>query len=238
MLILNNNFNDFGDLNEIAINEGFILLIDKPITWSSFDVVNKLRFATKILKVGHAGTLDPLATGLMIVAFGKATKKIDSLVLLSKKYKAVFRLGATTQSDDSEYPEENISDVNHIDLQQIQTSIQNNFLGTISQMPPNFSAKKVNGKRAYKFAREGKSVELSPVELTINQYDVLSYNQPFLEVLIDCSKGTYIRSLARDLGKQLGCGAYMSSLIRTEIGEYKLEDAFELNEFIKIINND
>ncbi len=232
MLILNNCFSNFNELTEIANNEGFVLLVNKPITWSSFDVVNKLRFATKIKKVGHAGTLDPLATGLMLIAFGKATKKIDSLVLLNKKYKAIFKLGATTKSDDSEYPEENIKNASNIDQLLIKNTINSNFIGKITQMPPNFSAKKIKGKRAYKIAREGKEVELAPVELTINQFEIINYDNPFVEVLIDCSKGTYIRSLARDLGEKLHCGAYMSNLVRTEIGEYRLDDAFELNDFI------
>lgn len=238
MKIFDNQIQDLSNFNEIASEEGCLVLINKPIEWTSFDVVNKLRYATKVKKVGHAGTLDPLATGLVLIAFGKATKQINDLVLLNKVYKAIFRLGATTLSDDSEYPEENLKSLRGINIGIIKNIIATKFIGEIEQLPPQFSAKKVKGKRAYKSAREGKEVELAPVTLTINKYEVLNYLEPFLEVLIDCSKGTYIRSLARDLGKELDCGGYMSALTRISVGEFELEKAFQLNDFIKLINND
>lgn len=238
MKIIDNQADELSNFAEIANDEGCIVLIDKPIEWTSFDVVNKLRYASKVKKVGHAGTLDPLATGLVLIAFGKATKQINDLVLLNKVYKAIFRLGATTLSDDSEYPEENLKPLKSINIELIENIIKDNFLGEIQQMPPQFSAKKVKGKRAYKSAREGKEVELAPVNLKINKFDILNYQEPFLEVLIDCSKGTYIRALARDLGQKLDCGGYMSGLIRTSIGEFKLDKAFQIDEFIEKLNND
>lgn len=238
MQIFDNNFEDFDKLNEIALDEGAILLINKPLTWTSFDVVNKVRYTTKVKKVGHAGTLDPLATGLIILALGKATKQIDNLVLLNKVYKAIFRLGATTQSFDSEFPEENVKPTYNINISQIVNLINEKFTGEISQIPPQFSAKKIKGKRAYLSAREGKEVVLAPVTLTINKFEVTNYNEPFLESIIDCSKGTYIRALARDIGEELGVGGYMCNLVRESIGEYKLENAFDLDEFIERVNND
>lgn len=238
MQIFDNGFEDFKNLNKIALEEGAILLINKPLTWTSFDVVNKIRYITKVKKVGHAGTLDPLATGLIILALGKATKQIDNLVLLNKVYKAIFRLGATTQSYDSEFPEENIKPTHTIKLSQIEKLIVEKFTGEITQTPPQFSAKKIKGKRAYLSAREGKEVILAPVTLTINKFEVTNYNEPFLESIIDCSKGTYIRALARDIGEELGVGGYMCNLVRESIGEYKLENAFELDEFIEKVNYD
>lgn len=238
MIVIDSNFEDIDKLNEIALDEGALLLINKPLSWTSFDVVNKVRYVTKVKKVGHAGTLDPLATGLILLGLGKGTKKIDQLILLNKVYKAIFRLGATTQSYDSEFPEENIKQIRNIDLNKIQNLINEKFTGEISQIPPQFSAKKVKGKRAYLSAREGKEVELAPVNLTINKFEVIRYQEPFLESIIDCSKGTYIRAIARDLGEELGCGGYMCNLVRESIGEYKLEDAFELTEFIDRVSND
>lgn len=238
MIIVNNTFSDFEKFTELSNEEGLLALINKPKTWTSFDVVNKLRYTSKIKKVGHAGTLDPLAEGLVLIAFGKATKKINDLILLNKNYLAEFKLGATTKSYDSEFEEENILDSSKIDLETIKNEIKNNFLGEIEQIPPVFSAKKVNGKRAYKLARNEKEVKLQAVSVFIHNFEVINFENPYLELNIDCSKGTYIRALARDLGEKLGVGAYMSDLKRTSIGEFKLEDALSIEEFISEFNYD
>ena len=193
----------------------------------------------KVKKVGHAGTLDPLAEGLVLVAFGKkATKEINNLILLKKRYLAQFKLGATTKSYDSEFEEENIKDTSAVNLKIIQELIANNFIGEISQMPPDFSAKKINGTRAYNLARKEKEVKLNPVSVFIHNFDVISYDNPFVNVDIECSKGTYIRAIARDLGDELSCGGYMTKLLRTSIGDYKLENALSIDEFIGKINYD
>jgi tRNA pseudouridine55 synthase len=238
MQIVDSNFTDFDKFVKISNEEGILALINKPITWTSFDVVNKLRYASKVKKVGHAGTLDPLAEGLVLIAFGKATKKINDLILLKKRYIAEFKLGAITKSYDSEYEEEEIKSIDNIDYEKVNKTIKSNFIGTISQIPPIFSAKKVNGKRAYKLARNEKEIELQPVDVEIYKYDILNFNLPYINFDIECSKGTYIRALARDLGKELKCGAYMTKLNRTSIGQYSLEFALNIEEFINKINYD
>lgn len=238
MIIVNNTFSDFEKFTELSNEEGLLALINKPKTWTSFDVVNKLRYTSKVKKVGHAGTLDPLAEGLVLIAFGKATKKINDLILLNKNYLAEFKLGATSKSYDSEFEEENIQDSSKIDLETIKNEIENNFLGEIEQIPPVFSAKKVNGKRAYKLARNEKEVKLQAVSVFIHNFEVINFENPYLKLNIDCSKGTYIRALARDLGEKLGVGAYMSDLKRTSIGDFKLEDALSIEEFISEFNYD
>lgn len=239
MQIVDKNFQNFDKFLEISNEEGTFALINKPKTWTSFNVVNKLRFATKVKKVGHAGTLDPLAEGLVLIAFGKkATKEINNLVLLKKRYKAEFKLGATTKSYDSEFEEENLKDTSEVNLELIKELISNKFINEISQLPPIFSAKKINGTRAYNLARKEKEVKLNPVSVFIHNFDIISYNNPLLEVDIECSKGTYIRSIARDLGDELNCGGYMTKLLRTSIGDYKLENALSIDEFISRINYD
>lgn len=211
---------------------GQMLLIDKPKTWTSFDVVNKIRYAIRIKKVGHAGTLDPLATGLLILCTGKFTKKLTDLQGLDKKYEVVFKLGATTASYDAEHPEENLIDASHIEEAQVSAMMQK-FTGEIEQTPPVYSAVKVDGKRAYKSARKGKAVVIKSRQVTVYAFDSLKEVGPNeYSANIHCSKGTYIRSLVHDLGQALGVGAYIRELRRTSIGEQRIEDAWVLEEFL------
>lgn len=208
-----------------------VLLIDKPKGWTSFDVVKKVRGILKIKKVGHAGTLDPLATGLLIVCTGKMTKTIDSIQAQTKEYEVEFRLGATTPSYDAEFPAENIVDARHITQEQVAEAIKA-FVGEISQLPPQFSAVKVDGKRAYAAARAGQTVEVKPRTITVYEYELLEFRPAenaesgaWGRARIRCSKGTYIRSLAHDLGQVLGVGGYILELRRTKIGDYDVRNA-------------
>lgn len=218
--------------------KGETLLFDKELDWTSFDLVRKLRnFLTretgiKKLKVGHAGTLDPKATGLMIVCTGKQTKNIDLLQAKEKEYIAQIKLGATTPSFDLESAEDEIFPTDHLTLELVQIALAS-FMGEIEQVPPMFSAVKIDGKRAYEHARKGTYLVLQPKRITISELEVLEFSQNKIVLRIVCSKGTYIRSLARDLGIALNCGAYLVGLIRTRIGEMRLEDAWDLEEFIK-----
>ncbi len=211
--------------------EGYVWLIDKPQGWTSFDVVNKIRHVTRLKKVGHAGTLDPLATGLLILCGGKMTKQIDQIQGQEKEYICTVKLGVTTASYDAEQPEENIQPVDHITAVAVAQALVA-FRGDIEQVPPIFSAVKVDGKRAYKSAREGKSIEMPPRKVTISELELVRYEGPEkVELRIVCSKGTYIRSLARDLGDALGVGGYLSSLRRTRIGAYQVTDALTVDHF-------
>ncbi len=209
--------------------EGEIFYVDKPLTWTSFDVVKRVRGElsrrTKIkkLKVGHAGTLDPLATGVMIVVTGRATKRIEELQAHVKEYEAVIRLGATTPSFDletevdAEYPWEHIT---RESVEQVLTQ----FTGRIQQVPPAYSACKVDGKRAYKMARKGKTVEIKAKELVIDEIELLECNLPEIRIRVVCSKGTYIRALARDIAEALGSGGHLTALRRTRVGDVKVAD--------------
>ncbi len=210
-------------------DEGRILLIDKPLGWTSFDVVNKLRYKLKTKKIGHAGTLDPLATGLLILCTGKMTKRIDEFQAQEKEYTGSFTIGQTTPSYDLETtPSEPVSTDTVSDS--VIYLAAKKLSGTISQIPPLHSAIKVNGKRAYKLARKGETVELKPREVTISEFEITLIRKPIVEFRIVCSKGTYIRSLARDFGIEVGVGAYLSKLCRTRIGEFKLANAQQLDE--------
>ncbi len=216
--------------------EGEVLLFDKPLEWTSFDLVNKVRrlicnaMHIKKLKVGHAGTLDPLASGLMIICTGKATKTIDSYQAEEKEYIATMQLGATTPSFDLETEIDNHYPTEHINIELINTVIQD-FIGELDQVPPSFSAVKVNGKRAYEFAREGKDPNLKPKKLVIKEIEVLSFEDLKLELRILCSKGTYIRGLARDIGFALNSGAHLTALIRTKIGLFSLNNTISIESF-------
>lgn len=208
-----------------------VLLIDKPKGWTSFDVVKKVRGTLKIKKVGHAGTLDPLATGLLIVCTGKMTKTIDSIQAQTKEYIVDFRLGATTPSYDAEFPAENIVDARHITAEAVAAAILP-FIGEISQLPPQFSAVKVDGKRAYAAARAGQTVEVKPRFITVHAYELLDFRPAadaesgvWGRARITCSKGTYIRTLVHDLGQALGVGGYILELRRTRIGDYHVDNA-------------
>lgn len=207
---------------------GEVLLLDKPKGWTSFDVVKKVRWLIKTKKVGHAGTLDPLATGLLILCTGKMTKTIDSIQAQEKEYLVEFRLGATTPSYDAEFPPENLKDCSHITREMIMAEIEA-FKGAISQLPPQFSAVKVDGKRAYESARAGQTVEIKPRTITVYDYELLEFRAPdWASARIRCSKGTYIRTLVHDLGQRLGVGAYILELRRTRIGDYRVEDAYTI----------
>ena len=220
---------------------GEVLLFDKDLEWTSFDLVNRVRntlcrkMEIKKMKVGHAGTLDPLATGLLILCTGKSTKKIESLQGLKKEYTATFKLGATTPSFDMETEEDSNRDNSHVTKELIDETIKK-FLGEIEQIPPIFSAVKVKGKRAFNYARNGEDVKLRPRKIVINNIEVESFKLPYLKIKVECSKGTYIRSLARDIGEELKCGAYLTELRRTKIGDYKVENAITVNYFLENLN--
>jgi len=217
-------------MTNLLPKSGF-LLIDKPAGWTSFDVVAKLRRITGVRKIGHAGTLDPFATGLLIVAVGKdATKQMDQFVKLTKAYEATFVLGATSTTHDPEGDiVQNVNPESRIQNREpIESAIQA-LTGRLDQIPPMHSAIKVGGKRLYKLARQGKEIERKPRSIIVHAFEVLEYAWPELRVHILCSSGTYIRALARDLGTALGIGAYASALRRTKIGEYSVEDALSLD---------
>lgn len=217
---------------ENTYQEGRLLLINKPLTWTSFDVVKKLRNTLQVKKIGHAGTLDPLATGLLIIGTGKFTKKLNELQGLDKTYTGFFEIGKTTPSYDLETEFDSELDWNHINDEDLEAA-RLKFIGEISQIPPAHSAVKVDGERAYKKARKNKEVKLEPRSLTIHRFEIETKNLPEVSFEVTCSKGTYIRSLAHDFGRELGVGAYLKKLIRTQVGDYKLEDAVELDEFIR-----
>ncbi len=216
--------------------EGQILLFDKPLYWTSFDLVNKVRiiirstFGIKKIKVGHAGTLDPLASGLMIICTGRATKKIDDFRDLDKEYVATFHLGATTPSFDLETETDNTFPTDHITEELVREKL-NCFLGEQKQLPPMYSAKLIAGKRAYEYARKGEHKELEPVTVVFREIELLSCEIPDITVRLVCSKGTYIRSFARDFGAALNSGSYLSALQRTAIGSFRIEGAYEIEKF-------
>lgn len=215
--------------------EGKLLLINKPLNWTSFDVVKKIRSTIKIKKVGHAGTLDPLATGLLIVCTGKFTKKINEYMAREKEYTGSFTLGATTPTYDLESEPENFKDYQNITGERLQEVTQQ-FTGQIQQVPPAHSAIKQDGKPVYEKARRGIKVKIEPRTITINEFTITGIELPKVYFTVVCSTGTYIRSLANDFGEALGCGAHLSSLCRTRIGEFKLEDAMSMEDFQQMAN--
>lgn len=206
-----------------------VLLLNKPLGWTSFDVVNKLRKKLKIKKIGHAGTLDPLATGLLVICTGKMTKQIDGYQAQEKEYTGKLILGQTTPSHDLETPVTEPVSIEHLSESELITAAKK-FQGTIQQVPPLHSAIKIDGKRAYAFARKGKEVELKPREVVVSAFEITEVQKPTITFRIVCSKGTYIRSLARDFGNELGVGAYLSELCRTRIGDFRLEQALSLDD--------
>ncbi len=215
---------------------GKVLLIDKPLEWTSFDAVRKIRNAIKIKKVGHAGTLDPLATGLLIVCTGKFTKKINEYMGQPKEYTGTITIGATTPTYDLESEPQNFKSYNHITSDSILAATKP-FTGDILQYPPQHSAIKKDGKRLYESARKGIEVKVDPRPVSIFNFEITSINLPQIHFKVNCSTGTYIRSLANDFGNQLGVGAYLSSLRRTKIGDFKVEDAMSINEFLESLAN-
>ena len=216
-------------------------MINKPLRWTSFDVVRKIRNLIRIKKVGHAGTLDPLATGLLIICTGRFTKKINEYMAQEKEYTGSFTLGATTASYDLEQEPGNFKSFDHLTENEIRSATAQ-FTGEIMQVPPAHSAIQINGKRVYELARQGKEVIIEPRKVTVKEYEITKIEMPLVYFRIVCSTGTYIRSLANDLGKALGCGAHLSSLCRTRIGEFKVEDAMSMETFeeqvIKIKNSE
>ncbi len=210
--------------------EGKVLLFDKPLTWTSFNVVSKVRYLTKVKKVGHAGTLDPLATGLLIVCTGKFTKKINEYMGMTKEYVGTITLGSTTPSFDLETNPENFKDTLHLIPENI-VATTTQFTGNILQMPPQHSAIKKDGKRLYESAREGVFVEVAPRPVTIYSFEIEKIELPIVHFKVVCSTGTYIRSLANDFGAALGVGGYMSSLCRTKIGDFDIADAMSVADF-------
>ena len=219
----------------LHLREGEVLYFDKPLTWTSFDLVNKFRYRAcrrmgiKKLRVGHAGTLDPLASGVMILCTGRATKQIDVLQAGTKEYIAAIRLGATTPSFDKETEPDAFFPYEHITRQSI-LDILPRFTGTIEQVPPIFSAVRVNGKRAYDLARKGKEVEMKTRTLQIDEIELLEYALPLITLRIVCSKGTYIRALARDIATALESGGHLEALRRTRVGNARIEDCLSMDE--------
>ena len=219
-----------------------VLYFDKPLGWTSFNLVNRVRgvlsrhLGVKKLKVGHAGTLDPLASGVMILCTGKNTKLIESFQYQTKEYVATIKLGATTPSFDleteidAEYPTE------HITEELVKETLAK-FIGEIQQIPPTYSAIKINGKRAYEYARKGDEVELKPKTLVIDEIELLEYKMPEIVVRVVCSKGTYIRALARDIGEALQSGGHLTALRRTRIGDIRVENCLQYDVFVKNLNN-
>ena len=226
----------------LDFQNGEIILIDKELNWTSFDVVSKLRNSIKKkldlkkIKVGHAGTLDPLATGLLIICTGKMTKRIDEFSCLNKTYTGKITIGSTTPSYDLETKPNVYYPTDHVNDELIQNTAKK-FIGKILQKPPIFSAVKKNGVRLYKLARRGVDVKVEKREITIHDFTITSINFPEIEFSVCCSKGTYIRSLANDFGKELGSGAHLSELRRTPIGEYSVYKSFKLMNFIRNIGD-
>ncbi len=215
--------------------EGLVLLVDKPLQWTSFDVVRKIRNLIRIKKVGHAGTLDPLATGLLILCTGRFTKKINEYMAQEKEYTGDLTLGAVTPTYDLESKPENFKDTGFITRDKILDAAKQ-FVGEIMQVPPAHSAIKIDGKRVYELARQGKEVKIEPRKISIKEFEIINIKMPVISFRVVCSTGTYIRSLANDFGAALGCGAYLSSLCRTRIGDSKLEDAGSMKEWEEEIN--
>ncbi len=215
-------------------SEGLIILINKPKDWTSFDVVKKVRTLLKLKKVGHSGTLDPKAEGLMVVATNKMTKQLENYSQLEKEYIGKMILGARTPSYDAETEISEISDYSNINKNDLE-KVFLQFTGNITQIPPMYSAVKYRGKPLYKYARKGRKLDLTQRGITISELKLIDFQPPEVTFRVTCSKGTYIRSLVNDIGNSLGCGAYLLELVRTRIGSYKLENALTIEELTKKI---
>jgi tRNA pseudouridine55 synthase len=220
------------DVNSYTIY-GILNLFKAP-GWTSYDVVRKITYISRIKKVGHAGTLDPFASGVLLIALGRATKKIISLQELDKEYVCEIQLGMVTNTLDVTGEIIQTFPTEQLDEQQVEKAVQQ-FVGEIEQVPPQFSAIKIKGKRAYQFAREGRLIELSPRKIQIYGIDVLEMQLPSIKLKIRCAKGTYIRSLARDIGEKLGCGGFVKSLARTRIGPYRIEDSLPIERLVQLL---
>lgn len=224
------------DLKGINFPEGYVAVIDKPLEWTSTDVVRKIKFRLnrmgyRKIKVGHAGTLDPLATGILLVCIGRATKRVDELQAERKEYVAELMLGATTPSYDMEHPVDRTYPTDHITREKVEAALQS-LTGERLQAPPIYSAKKVEGVRAYEFARAGEGVELRKALINVYSITLEEYSMPRIRIRVECSKGTYIRSLAQEIGEALDSGAYLTSLRRTRSGDFRVENATSLNDFL------
>lgn len=224
-------------LQGVDFPEGYVAVIDKPYEWTSADVVRKIKFQLRKcgypkIKIGHAGTLDPLATGILLVCIGRATKSVDALQAERKEYVAELQLGATTPSGDMEHPIDHTYPTEHITREMVEEALQS-LTGEREQLPPLYSAKKVQGVRAYEFAREGVEVELKRALINIYAMELVEYDLPRIKIRVECSKGTYIRSLAFEIGEALNSGAYLSSLRRTRSGEFCVENAHSLDDFME-----
>jgi len=213
----------------LNVRKGEILLVNKPLDWTSFDVVGKIRSIFHVRKVGHAGTLDPKATGLLIICTGPKTKEINRFADLEKEYKGVMELGARTPSGDTETAVIERKSLSNITEERIR-AVCSEFVGAIEQIPPMHSAVKVNGKPLYKIARKGETIERKPRKVYIAQFAVTKVELPFVHFHVVCSKGTYIRSLVNDVGERLQCGAYLKSLTRTRIGDFTIDKAFSISD--------
>ncbi len=237
------------DINSVEdFQSGVIIPINKPYEWTSFDVVKKIKnqiwkklrdtvdIKMKNFKVGHAGTLDPLAEGLVLICTGKATKKVNQLMADEKEYIATIELGKTTPSYDLETDYDNTFPTDHINEDLVKNALKS-FIGEQDQIPPVYSAKNINGKRAYEYARKGEEVELKANKITIYEVELLNYQMPLITIKIVCSKGTYIRSLAYDIGKKINSGGHLVKLIRTRIGSYKLDSSLTIEELENILSN-
>lgn len=220
------------DVNSYTIY-GILNLLKAP-GWTSYDVVRKITYITRIKKVGHAGTLDPFASGVLLITLGRATKKIISLQELDKEYICEIQLGMVTDTLDVTGAIIQTFPTDRLDAYQIEKTVQQ-FVGEIEQVPPQFSAIKIKGKRAYQFAREGQKIELSPRKVHIYGIDILAMQLPSIKLRIRCAKGTYIRSLARDLGEKLHCGGFVKSLVRTRIGPYRIEDSLSIDRLVQLL---
>lgn len=231
------------DILEVDYREGALILVDKPLEWSSFSVVNKIRwvlrhhYGIKKIKVGHGGTLDPLATGLLLIFTGKATKQINEYMGMDKSYLADIKMGFTTASYDAEQPEEEEKNVDHLTDAIIAENVLK-FEGEQIQLAPIYSALKQGGQPMYKMARKGIPVERKSRKVIFHKLELLGYDAPIAKVDISCSKGTYIRSFAHDIGQNIGVGAYLNGLVRTSVGSFQLKDAFSLSEFVEKFKND
>ncbi len=234
MILSRDIIEQYEQWHEIAREKGAFALIDKDLDWTSMDVVAKMRNVTRIKKVGHAGTLDPLATGLLILGFGRAAKRLSEFMDKSKTYRGSVRLGAATKTDDSEAEEENVKDVSHISEKILNESVKK-FVGKILQKPPAYSARKVKGQRMYRLARKNVKVEGAPAEVEVHRFEILNIDLPYVEIEVECEKGVFIRSLARDLGNELDVGGYLASLRRTKIGGYDVSNALKIDEITKKI---
>lgn len=225
------------ELRDVDFEQGYVAVVDKPYGWSSTDVVRKVKFELRRagwrkIKVGHAGTLDPLATGVLLICIGRATKRVEALQAEEKEYVAGVRLGATTPSFDREHSVDRTFPVDHITREAVEKALSS-LTGERLQTPPLYSAKKIEGTRAYKFARAGEQVEMRQSLVRIYEIELLAYGLPDIEIRVRCSKGTYIRSLAREIGEALSSGAYLTSLRRTRSGGFTADGAWQLEDFLQ-----